>query len=64
MDEITKRNIEAYNTSVDNYFENTKNLELPEMRIREEFLSLIKTGKRIIDIGCGPGRDAKIFSDK
>jgi ubiquinone/menaquinone biosynthesis C-methylase UbiE len=30
----------------------------------DKFLSMLEKGASILDIGCGPGRDAKIFSEK
>ncbi|EKE07682.1 MAG: methyltransferase type 11 [uncultured bacterium] len=64
MNDVVKKNISAYDLTVDQYSENTKNLEEPEMEHRNKFLSLIPEGGRILDLGCGPGRDSKIFSDR
>jgi ubiquinone/menaquinone biosynthesis C-methylase UbiE len=63
MNENIRKNIEAYDSTAEEYFQNTKNIEEPEIQQRKEFLSLIPKGGKILDLGCGPGRDAKIFSD-
>ncbi|HLD00478.1 MAG TPA: class I SAM-dependent methyltransferase [Candidatus Nanoarchaeia archaeon] len=58
---VIKNNILAYDSTVEEFYENTKKLESPE--IIEEFLSLVPKRGFILDIACGPGRDSKIFSD-
>lgn len=37
--------------------------ERPDLAIAAPFLSLIKTGSNILDVGCGPGQYAKLFAD-
>ena len=64
MNENIKKNIQAYDSIVEQFIEKTKNLEEPEIQMRKEFLSLVPKKGRILDLGCGPGRDAKIFSDQ
>jgi len=64
MNENIKKNIQAYDSTVEQFFENTKYIEKPEIRQRKEFLSLVPKKGKILDLGCGPGRDAKIFSDQ
>jgi ubiquinone/menaquinone biosynthesis C-methylase UbiE len=62
MDEYKKITIESYDKTVDDYAHNTDPLHPKEEA--DKFLSFLKKGASILDIGCGPGRDVKIFSDK
>ncbi len=64
MDDIVKKNIQAYDKTVEEYFENTKELEEVEYHQRHVFLSQLPEEGRILDLGCGPGRDARIFSEE
>ncbi len=52
----------SYEETASKYAENVE--ELHPYREGERFLSLLEGDKTIIDIGCGSGRDAKIFTDK
>lgn len=52
----------SYEETASQYAQNVE--ELHPYTEGERFLSLLKGNKTIIDIGCGSGRDAKIFSDK
>jgi ubiquinone/menaquinone biosynthesis C-methylase UbiE len=54
--------IESYDKTVDAYIRNTDPLHPKEEA--DKFLSMLEKGASILDIGCGPGRDAKIFSEK
>jgi len=62
--EIVKKNIQAYDSTAEEYYEKTKEFEEVEIKVRADFLSLLPGGGKILDFGCGPGLDAKIFSDK
>ena len=64
MDEKIKKNIRNYDLTVETYYDNTRKIENPEIKIRTDFLSCIKDKGRILDLACGPGRDAKIFSER
>jgi len=64
MDNYIKKNIMAYDSTVEEYYKNTKDLGENEKHIRNLFMTLAKKGGKILDLGCGPGRDAKIFSEK
>ncbi len=57
-----KTTIESYNKTVEEYIKNVDTLHQYEASGR--FISLISEGSLILDLGCGPGRDAKIFADK
>jgi len=62
MNENQRITIESYNKIVDKYIELVDRKH--PIKQAEKFLSLIKPGSSILDLGCGPGRDAKIFADK
>ena len=51
--------IEYYNKHADEYFSNTSNIDL--LSLYEIFLKYIPAGGRIMDLGCGSGRDVKWF---
>lgn len=52
-------NIEYYNANADAFYESTVNTDMSEWQNR--FLKYIPTGGRILDAGCGSGRDSKAF---
>lgn len=54
--------LEYYNKNAKAFIERTRNLEFTDMQDR--FLSYLKPSARILDFGCGSGRDAKYFLDK
>ncbi len=56
------KNIEFYNKNADSYFKTTINLDMSEWIDR--FISYIPEGGRILDAGCGSGRDSKTFISK
>jgi SAM-dependent methyltransferase len=51
-----------YDENYQEYFKNTIDADMSEMI--EKFLSYLKPGARILDAGCGVGRDTKIFLQK
>ena len=53
--------IDYYNKNAKTYFEQTVTLDMDE--IRETFMDQVLSGGRILDAGCGSGRDAKYFLD-
>lgn len=53
----------SYDNSVDSYVERTKYASAEEIALRKKFMSLIPQRGKILDLACGPGRDAKFFSD-
>lgn len=55
-------NIDFYNKNADSYFGETINLDMSEWI--ERFVSYIPEGGRILDAGCGSGRDSKVFISK
>ncbi len=60
MDNTTKTT-QSYDTHAQAYSEQTADLHpAPE---GQKFMQQLRPGASILDLGCGPGRDAKIFSD-
>ena len=53
--------IEYYNRNADAYYRNTVDAVFD--RLRRKFVSYLPEHARIIDIGCGSGRDVKAFRD-
>ena len=53
------QNIEYYNKNADAFYESTVNTDMSEWQNR--FLKHIPAGGRILDAGCGSGRDSKAF---
>ena len=58
----TNRTIEYYNTNADRYSEVTRKADMSD--IYKRFEEHLKPGSRILDLGCGSGRDSKYFLDK
>ena len=53
--------IDYYNRNADAYFRNTVDADFD--RLRRKFVSYLPEHARIVDIGCGSGRDVKVFCD-
>ena len=58
----TNRTIEYYNKYADRYSDVTRNADMSD--IYKRFEEHLKPGSRILDLGCGSGRDSKYFLDK
>ncbi len=58
---VTVNNISYYNKNADSFFENSVNADMSA--VRERFLSYVPAGGRILDAGCGSGRDSRAFLD-
>lgn len=54
--------IKYYDENAKDFFENTKNADMTELY--NSFLKYIKDGAKLLDLGCGSGRDTKYFLDK
>lgn len=54
--------IKYYDENAKDFFENTKNADMTELY--NFFLKYIKDGTKLLDLGCGSGRDTKYFLDK
>lgn len=53
--------IDYYNQYASLYFENTVNLDMGETA--KKFMELVEEGGNILDLGCGSGRDSKLFME-
>ena len=54
--------IEYYNNEADRFFESTVSVDFS--KIQEQFLKYVKPGGRILDLGCGSGRDSRAFLER
>ena len=54
--------LQYYNQHAREFFDNTRNVDFKEMQ--DKFLCYLKPGARILDFGCGSGRDTKYFVTK
>ncbi len=54
--------IAAYDRSAEEYAKNQR-LKVPKQEI-EQFLNLLKPDAKILDAGCGSGRDSRIMKDR
>ncbi len=50
-----------YDTNADDFIEGTVNVDTGSLRDR--FLKYVPASGRILDLGCGSGRDTKVFAD-
>ncbi len=55
-------NVEYYNENADSFFEGS--IEADMTSSRDRFSSFLEEGARILDAGCGSGRDSKAFLEK
>ena len=51
-----------YNSHADDYYERTVASDMSEQY--QFFMKYLPSGARVLDLGCGSGRDAKFFMDK
>jgi len=51
-----------YNTYADSFSQDTTEAEMTE--IQDRFLAYLSPGNHILDLGCGTGRDSKLFLDR
>ena len=54
--------INYYQAHANQFFENTLNVDMSS--IHERFLSLMPKNGKLLDAGCGSGRDTKVFLDR
>ena len=53
--------IDYYNANAEQYYQSTVDVDFEQLR--KKFVSYLPERARIIDIGCGSGRDVKAFCD-
>ena len=56
---MTDKNIEYYNENAESFFNGTVNADMSLWR--DKFESYVANGGRVLDAGCGSGRDSKAF---
>lgn len=54
--------LKYYDENAEEFVKNTINIDFSE--IQEKFIKLLPDGGRILDLGCGSGRDARYFYKK
>lgn len=54
--------LQYYNQHAKEFSDSTRDVEFKEMQ--ERFLKYLKPGARILDFGCGSGRDTRYFLDR
>lgn len=54
--------IDYYNRNAENFIQGTINVDFT--KVQEKFLKYMPNGSRILDFGCGSGRDSKYFLSK
>lgn len=54
--------LEYYNKNAEAFAASTREIKFTE--IQDKFLNYLKPGARVLDFGCGPGRDTKYFLDQ
>ena len=55
------KNVEYYNKNADSFFAGSVAADMSD--VQSGFLSYIPTGGKILDAGCGSGRDSRAFLD-
>lgn len=61
MKKYLQQAIEFYDKNADQYMEKT--LDLQDLCWLDRFISYIEKGEKILDIGCGFGRDCRFFAN-
>ena len=62
MEDFISKNIDYYNKNADSFFEGSVNADMSYERDR--FISLLPAGGKVLDAGCGSGRDSKAFLEQ
>ena len=58
---MTNTTLQYYNTNADSFIDNTFNADVSTDI--HNFIKKVKSGGKILDVGCGSGRDALIFKN-
>jgi mutator protein MutT len=59
---LTEITLHYYNSNAEHYIRETINRNMAD--IRDKFLGMLASGSHILDLGCGSGRDSRIFLDR
>ncbi len=59
---MNRKTIEYYNSNTEDFIRRTVNSEMSGCQ--KKFLGLLKSGSRVLDAGCGSGRDSKFFLEQ
>lgn len=54
--------LQYYNQHAKEFFDSTRDVKFKDMQ--ERFLKYLQPGDRILDFGCGSGRDTRYFMDR
>ncbi len=58
---ILNKTIEYYNNNAEKFVQDTQTVSMSD--VQKTFLAKIPAGAAILDLGCGSGRDSKVFLD-
>lgn len=62
MERYCQNTLDYYNSHADSFREDTIHASMSALQ--EEFLEMLPAGGRILDLGCGPGRDTRLFLER
>ena len=62
MERYCQNTLDYYNSHADSFREDTIHASMSALQ--EEFLEMLPAGSRILDLGCGPGRDTRLFLER
>jgi len=60
--DTNEETLRYYNTHADSFAQDTTEAKMTE--IQDRFLAYLPPGSHILDLGCGTGRDSKLFRDR
>ncbi|VVB61287.1 Ubiquinone biosynthesis O-methyltransferase [uncultured archaeon] len=60
--DVVSETIETYEATAADFYKREEHFDIPEIIVFADFFIKKLKGKKILDIGCGPGRDSKYFS--
>ena len=62
MNKMSDQTLQYYNQNAGSYVSSTRDVDLSATQLK--FLKLLPRGGRILDLGCGSGRDTKYFLEQ
>ena len=62
MERYCQNTLDYYNSHADSFREDTIHASMSALQ--KEFLEMLPAGGRILDLGCGPGRDTRLFLER